>query len=136
MADRVPSAGSISIGDISAAPPVWRVGSAEARIACCRCPPQFDPAASAESLQISTPFVLSLAPVLGSLSIIAQAGIEALRARSLRLNRLLIDLFNARLARRGHDVDHSCARTNDAAATCRSLIPRPRHSAVDCTRPR
>jgi kynureninase len=64
-------------------------------------PARFDPAGDAEALQISTPFVLSLAPVLGSLSIIAQAGIEALRARSLRLNGLLIDLFDTRLARRG-----------------------------------
>src|SRR5580704_2821457 len=64
-------------------------------------PAQFDPAGDAEALQISTPFVLSLAPVMGSLSIITQAGIDALRARSLRLNGLLIDLFDTRLARRG-----------------------------------
>ncbi len=61
----------------------------------------FDPAGDAESLQISTPFVLSLAPLLGSLSIISQAGIQALRAKSLRLNKLLMDLFDARLSKRG-----------------------------------
>ncbi len=61
----------------------------------------FDPAGDAESLQISTPFVLSLAPLLGSLSIISQAGIQALRAKSLRLNRLLMDLVDARLGKRG-----------------------------------
>lgn len=61
----------------------------------------FDPAGDAESLQISTPFVLSLAPLLGSLSIISQAGIQALRAKSLRLNKLLMDLFDCRLSKRG-----------------------------------
>jgi kynureninase len=64
-------------------------------------PFQFDPARDAEALQISTPFVLSLAPVLGSLSIISQAGIEAIRAKSLRLNGVLVDLIDARLRHRG-----------------------------------
>jgi kynureninase len=64
-------------------------------------PARFDPARDAEALQISTPFVLSLAPLLGSLSIISQAGIEAIRAKSLRLNGLLIDLADTRLSDRG-----------------------------------
>jgi kynureninase len=64
-------------------------------------PFQFDPARDAEALQISTPFVLSLAPLLGSLSIISQAGIQAIRTKSLQLNRLLIDLVDARLKYRG-----------------------------------
>ena len=64
-------------------------------------PFQFQPAGDAEALQISTPFVLSLAPLLGSLSIISEAGIQALRAKSLQLNRLLIDLFDAWLEPRG-----------------------------------
>jgi kynureninase len=62
---------------------------------------QFDPARDAEGLQISTPFVLSMAPLLGSLSIISQAGIDAIRAKSLQLNGLLIDLVDARLRHRG-----------------------------------
>jgi kynureninase len=64
-------------------------------------PINFDPAPDAEALQISTPFVLSLAPLLGSLSIIAEVGIEAIRAKSLQLNNLLIDLVDARLGHRG-----------------------------------
>jgi kynureninase len=64
-------------------------------------PLQFDPARDAESLQISTPFVLSMAPLLGSLSIISQAGIQTIRAKSLQLNGLLIDLADARLQQRG-----------------------------------
>jgi kynureninase len=62
---------------------------------------QFDPAGDAEGLQISTPFVLSMAPLLGSLSIISQAGIDAIRAKSLQLNGLFIDLVDARLRQRG-----------------------------------
>jgi kynureninase len=64
-------------------------------------PFNFDPAPDAEALQISTPFVLSLAPLLGSLSIIAEVGIEAIRAKSLQLNNLSIDLVDARLGHRG-----------------------------------
>jgi kynureninase len=64
-------------------------------------PFEFDPASDAEALQISTPFVLSLAPLLGSLSIISQAGIQAIRAKSLQLNGVLIDLVDARLKHRG-----------------------------------
>jgi kynureninase len=64
-------------------------------------PFRFDPARDAEALQISTPFVLSMAPLLGSLSIISQAGIQAIRAKSLQLNGLLIDLADARLQQRG-----------------------------------
>ncbi len=64
-------------------------------------PSEFQPAGDAEALQISTPFVLSLAPLLGSLEIISEAGIEALRRKSLKLNSLLIDQFDAQLKPRG-----------------------------------
>jgi kynureninase len=76
----------------------WFGGSKERLL---EMPARFEPAGGAEALQISTPFVLSLAPLLGSLSIISQAGIEAIRAKSLRLNGLLIDLVDARLERHG-----------------------------------
>jgi kynureninase len=64
-------------------------------------PFQFDPAGDAEALQISTPFVLSMAPLLGSLSIISEAGIQAIRAKSLQLNSVLIDLVDSRLQHQG-----------------------------------
>jgi kynureninase len=64
-------------------------------------PFEFDPAGDAEALQISTPFVLSMAPLLGSLSIISQAGIQAIRAKSLQLNSLLIELVDSRLRHQG-----------------------------------
>jgi kynureninase len=95
---------------------------------------QFDPARDAEALQISTPFVLSLAPLLGSLSIISEAGIDAIRAKSLQLNSLLIDLFDARLAQRGVSLitpredqrrgGHIALAHPNAEALCRMLHER------------
>jgi kynureninase len=95
---------------------------------------QFDPARDAEALQISTPFVLSLAPLLGSLSIISEAGIDAIRAKSLQLNSLLIDLVDARLAQRGVSLitpredqrrgGHIALAHPNAEALCRMLHER------------
>ena len=50
--------------------------------------PEFDAAPDAGAWQISTIQVLSAAPLHGSLQIFAEAGIEAVRAKSLRLTRL------------------------------------------------
>lgn len=47
--------------------------------------PEFRPVASADAWQLSNPPILSLAPVLASLRIFDQAGINALREKSLRL---------------------------------------------------
>jgi kynureninase len=95
---------------------------------------QFEPARGAEGLQISTPFVLSLAPLLGSLSIISQAGIQAMRAKSLQLNRLLMDLVDARLQQQGVSVmtpredprrgGHVALTHPQAEALCRGLHER------------
>ncbi len=63
-------------------------------------PRQMEPAADAEALQISTPFVLSLAALSGSLSLVSQAGIDALRAKSLRMTGLLIELIDDQLSER------------------------------------
>jgi kynureninase len=60
-------------------------------------PLHLDAAPDAAALQISTPFALSMAPLLASLSIISDAGIHALRAKSLRLTGLMIDLFDEQL---------------------------------------
>src|SRR5580704_4261230 len=97
-------------------------------------PFEFDPAGDAEALQISTPFVLSLAPLLGSLSIISQAGIQAIRAKSLQLNGVLIDLVDARLKHRGvslitpredrHRGGHVALSHPKAELLCRELHER------------
>jgi kynureninase len=106
-------------------------------------PFRFDPARDAEALQISTPFVLSMAPLLGSLSIISQAGIQAIRAKSLQLNGLLIDLVDARLQQRGVSLitpredhrrgGHVALAHPKAEALCRWL--HERHVIADYRKP-
>jgi len=61
--------------------------------------PAHEPADGAPSLHIGTPQILSLAPLQGSLEIIAEAGgIAALRAKSLALTRCLTEGLRTELA--------------------------------------
>jgi kynureninase len=55
---------------------------------------EFEHARSAGGWQISSPAILSSAPVLGSLALIAEAGIEAVRRVSLEMTSYLIDLVD------------------------------------------
>jgi len=55
------------------------------------------PASTAGAFQIGTPHVLSLAPLIGSLSIFQEAGIEAIRKKSLQLTDYLIHLIEIEL---------------------------------------
>ena len=55
----------------------------------------FEPAAGADGWRISTPPILSLAPVRASLAIFDEVGIEALRAKSVRLTAYLESLVDA-----------------------------------------
>ncbi len=58
-----------------------------------------EPATGAAALQVGTPHLLSLAPLAGSLEIIAEAGgIAALRAKSLALTAHLMELVETELA--------------------------------------
>lgn len=67
--------------------------------------PEHEPAAGAAGLQIGTPHILSLAPLLGSLEIVAEAGgIGALRAKSLAQTDLLLELVDQQLAGHGFSV--------------------------------
>jgi kynureninase len=66
--------------------------------------PEFTPADSAGAWQIGTVPVLSAAPLAGSLEIVREAGIDAVREKSLALTDYLIDLVDERLADLGCSV--------------------------------
>ena len=67
--------------------------------------PQHEPAAGAAALQIGTPHILSLAPLLGSLDLIAEAGgAETLRTKSLALTDFLLERIETELAPLGITV--------------------------------
>jgi len=57
----------------------------------------FEPAPSAGRWQISSPSILNAAPLIGSLSIFEEAGMEAVREKSLRMTRFLMDLVDGLL---------------------------------------
>jgi len=61
--------------------------------------PHFQPIASAEGWQLSNPPILALAPILASLDIFHDAGMQRLRAKSERLTGYLEFLLRERLAR-------------------------------------
>lgn len=62
--------------------------------------PHFQGIPSAEGWQLSNPPILSLAPVLASLEIFSEAGMDKLRAKSERLTGYLEQLLEARVAGR------------------------------------
>jgi len=67
--------------------------------------PTHEPAAGAAALHIGTPPILSLAPLAGSLELIAEAGgIAVLREKSLAQTQLLLDLADRDLAPLGFTI--------------------------------
>ncbi len=89
------------------------------------------PAHSAGAFQIGTPHVLSIAPLIGSLEIFTEAGIENIREKSLKINQYLVDLIDTELAEMGFFVGspredarrggHVSLEHNEAARICKSL---------------
>ncbi len=67
--------------------------------------PTHEPAAGAAALHIGTPHLLSLAPLLGSLELITEAGgVETLRKKSLALTDFLLERIDTELAPLGVEV--------------------------------
>lgn len=91
----------------------------------------FVPDGSAGAYQIGTPHVLSLVPLLGSLEMFAEAGIERVRRKSLRLTRYLMDLVESELGGAGFSVGtprederrggHVALEHVEAARVCEAL---------------
>jgi len=63
--------------------------------------PTLQPAWGAGALQIGSPNILSMAPLLGALSLIEEAGLERLRRKSQNLTAYLMALVDAELAEYG-----------------------------------
>ncbi len=85
-----------------------------------RMQPEFEPATTVDLWQLSNPPILSLAPVIASLALFDEAGIDALRAKSLRLTGFLDFLLQQRLAGRVSSI------TPPEARGCQmSLIVKP-----------
>lgn len=88
-------------------------------------------AESAGAYQIGTPHILSLAPLIGSLEIFAEAGIENIRQKSLHINQYLMDLIEHELKGFGFsfgnprkDVQrggHISLEHEEAARICKAL---------------
>jgi kynureninase len=86
---------------------------------------------TAGAFQIGTPHILSSAPLLGSLDIFHEAGIERIRAKSLKLTRYMMNLIESELSGLGFEVTnptenhrrggHVCLEHREAARICKSL---------------
>ncbi|OIK13152.1 kynureninase [Bacillus sp. MUM 116] len=91
----------------------------------------FTPAETAGAYQIGTPHVLSMAPLLGSLEIFKEAGIENIRKKSLEINQYFMELIEVELAGLGFEIGnlredarrggHVCLEHPEAARICKSL---------------
>ncbi|MGF2614999.1 kynureninase [Rossellomorea vietnamensis] len=88
-------------------------------------------AETAGAFQIGTPHIFSLAPLLGSLEIFEEAGIENVRNKSLKLTAYLMRLIKERLSDYGFTISnpkedqarggHVCLQHNEAARICKAL---------------
>lgn len=65
---------------------------------------EFTPARSAGAYQIGTPHILSLAPLLGSLETLGEAGIDRVRQKSLHLTRYMMALIGTELDGMGFET--------------------------------
>ena len=92
----------------------------------------FEPAEGAGGLQIGTPSILGLAPLIGALEVVNEAGIDAIRAKSLALTAYLRELAETKLSRFGfvsvtpieddRRGGHLALAHPEAPRICRALI--------------
>lgn len=92
---------------------------------------EFISADTAGAFQIGTPHILSMAPLIGSLEIFQEAGIENLRRKSLELTRYMMKLIRDELKDMdftiGNPVEddrrggHVCLEHREAARICKAL---------------
>ncbi|MBN8207929.1 kynureninase [Bacillus sp. NTK071] len=90
-----------------------------------------DHATSAGAYQIGTPHIFSMAPLIGSLELFQQAGIESIRSKSLSLTRYLMNLTEDTLSPFGFSIanptedeqrgGHVCLEHSEAARICKAL---------------
>ncbi|SFK59665.1 Kynureninase [Halobacillus dabanensis] len=86
---------------------------------------------TAGAFQIGTPHILSSAPLIGSLELFQEVGIEEVRNKSLKLTRLLMDLLHQELSGLGFQIanplqderrgGHVCLIHEEAASICKAL---------------
>ncbi|MBM7585066.1 kynureninase [Bacillus pakistanensis] len=89
------------------------------------------PADNAGAYQIGTPHVLSIAPLIGSLEIFSEAGIDELRKKSLNITRYMMDLISHELDGMGFTIGnpiddsrrggHIYLEHAEAARICKAL---------------
>ncbi|WP_026691135.1 kynureninase [Alteribacter aurantiacus] len=94
----------------------------------------FSPAENAGAYQIGTPHILSAAPLLGSLEIFHEAGIESVREKSLALTNYLMALVDEKLEGLGFTIEnpredhrrggHVCLKHDQAASISKALKAR------------
>ncbi|QFZ20666.1 kynureninase [Saccharothrix syringae] len=93
--------------------------------------PDYDPVEHLDRFLVGTPPLLSLAAVDPALAVVEEAGVERIRAKSVRMGRFVVDLARERLAERGFrlaspvDPDRRGAHVSlahpDAWRICRAL---------------
>ncbi|UOR11128.1 kynureninase [Halobacillus amylolyticus] len=89
------------------------------------------PAESAGAFQMGTPHILSSAPLLGSLDIFQEAGIEQVRQKSLKQTRFMMNFIEEELAQLGFTIanpeedqrrgGHVSLIHEEAASICKAL---------------